>query len=178
MNSAPESPRRILFRASLSPHRSLSRPAFRRVMIAVTLFSFTVSTVTFLAGAWPVFGFMGLDVLLVYLALRASYRRARRSEVLELDDEALTVERTDIRGERRCWTLQPAWLRVDLAEPVDSGTPLLLRSHGRSLAVGALVGPDERRNVARDLRDALDWWRRPGARRSSQPFSPRTSRIE
>ena len=30
-----------------------------------------------LAGAWPVFGFFGLDVLLVYWAFRLNYRRAR-----------------------------------------------------------------------------------------------------
>ena len=37
-----------------------------------------------LLGAWPVFGFFGLDVLLLYLAFRANYRAAgptRRSTV-------------------------------------------------------------------------------------------------
>src|SRR5271168_1461053 len=118
MTQARDSPRRLLFRAHLKPHRSLSRRAFHRIMLAVTVFSVTVGTVTFFAGAWPVFGFMGLDIVLVYAALSVSYRRGRVSEVLELDEHALTVERTDPRGRRRSWRLPPAWLRVELAEPI------------------------------------------------------------
>src|ERR1700754_4811473 len=114
MSNGSESPRRLLFRAHLTPHRSLSRRAFRRVMVAVPLFSLTVSAVTFFAGAWPVFGFMGLDIALVYLAFRLSYRSGLVSETLELDEQMLTVERKDPRGTKRSWRLQPAWLKVEL----------------------------------------------------------------
>ncbi len=131
-------------------------------MLAVTLFSLCVSGVTFFAGAWPVFGFMGLDILLVYGALRVSYRRGRVSETLELDEHALTVERTDPRGRRSSWRLQPAWLRVELGEPVQPQTPVLLRLHGHALPVGLFLNPEQRRMVARDLRQALERWRRQG----------------
>ncbi len=161
MIDASENPRLVLFQAHLRPHRSLSRRAFRRIMLAVTLFSLTVSVGAFLAGAWPVFGFMGLDIALVWFALRLSYRRARVSEVLELDEHALTVERTDPRGQGKTWRLQPAWLRVDLAEPILPQTPVMLRSHGLELPIGVFLHPDQRRAVANDLRAALDRWRRP-----------------
>jgi uncharacterized membrane protein len=162
MTTGSESPRPLLFRAHLKPHRSLSRRAFRRVMVGVTLFSLAVSGVTFWAGAWPVFGFMGLDVALVYWALSISYRRGRVSEVLELDAQALTVERTDQHGHRRHWRLQPAWLRVELAEPILPQTPVVLRTHGETLPVGVFLHPEQRREIAAQLRDALDRWRRPG----------------
>jgi uncharacterized membrane protein len=161
MSENSETPRPLLFRAHLVPHRSLSRRAFRRVLFCVTSFSLTVSIVAFLAGAWPVFGFMGIDILLVYLALRVSYRRGRVSELLELDEQALTVERTDPRGRRHAWRLQPAWLRVELAEPILPQTPVILRSHGETLPIGVFLHPEQRRAVARDLRGALDLWRRP-----------------
>jgi uncharacterized membrane protein len=162
MSNGSESPRRLLFQAHLKPHRSLSRRAFRRVMIGVTLFSLTVSAVTFYAGAWPVFGFMGLDIALVYFALRISYRRGLVTETLELDEHALTVERTDPRGDSRRWQLQPAWLKVELAEPILPQTPVMLRSHGQSLPIGVFLHPKQRREIARDLRNALARWRRPG----------------
>jgi uncharacterized membrane protein len=162
MDNASDSPRRLLFQAHLTPHRSLSRRAFRRVMLGVTLFSVTVSTVAFFAGAWPVFGFMGLDILLVYFALSLSYRRARVSETLELDEEMLTVERVDTKGRGRQWRLQPAWLRVELAEPILPQTPVVLRSHGEELPIGVFLHPDQRREVASDLRAALTRWRKPG----------------
>ena len=162
MNTGSESPPPLLFRAHLKPHRSLSRQAFRRIMLGVTLFSLTVSGVTFWAGAWPVFGFMGLDVALVYLALHVNYRRGRLSEVLELDEHALTIERTDAAGRRRRWQLQPAWLKVELAQPILPQTPVMLRSHGQSLPVGAFLHPEQRREIAEQLSAALEHWRRPG----------------
>ena len=162
MSHGSESPRRLLFQAHLKPHRSLSRRAFRRVMLAVTLFSVTVSAVTFYAGAWPVFGFMGLDIVLVYVALSISYRRGLVTETLELDEHTLTVERTDPRGTSRLWRLQPAWLKVELAEPILPQTPVMLRSHGQSLPIGVFLHPKQRREIARDLRNALARWRRPG----------------
>ena len=162
MSNGSDSPRRLLFQAHLKPHRSLSRRAFRRVMIGVTLFSLTVSAVTFYAGAWPVFGFMGLDIALVYVALSISYRRGLVTETLELDEHALTVERTDPRGTNHKWRLQPAWLKVELAEPILPQTPVVLRSHGESLPIGVFLHPRQRREIARDLRSALARWRRPG----------------
>ena len=162
MEDQSESPRRLLFRAHLKPHRSLSRRGFRRMMLAVTAFSLTIGAVAFVAGAWPVPGFLGLDVALVYVVFRISYARARVSEVLELDEHALTVERTDVKGGHRSWRLQPAWLKVELHEPILPQTPVVLRTHGKSLPVGVFLHPDQRRQVARDLRGALDRWRRPG----------------
>lgn len=154
-----ESERNVLFRAHLTPHRSLSPKAFRRTMLVVGAISVLISTGLFLAGAWPAFGFLGLDILLVYVALRASYRSANRSETLELDEHALTVERNDGRAVAR-WSLQPAWLRVEL--PERSQAPVLLRSHGKTLGIGAFLSPEERQAVARELRTALERWRRPG----------------
>jgi uncharacterized membrane protein len=158
MTDTSESPRQILYRACLMPHRSLSRRAFRRVMLCVTLFSLTVSVVAFLAGAWPVFGFMGLDILLVFGALRLSYRRALVSEVLELDQDVLTVTRTDPHGRRQLWRLRPAWLRVELREPILPQTPVLLRSHGQELPIGVFLHPQQRRAVAAELGAALARW--------------------
>jgi uncharacterized membrane protein len=157
-----ESPRRLLFQAHLKPHRSLSQRHFRLMMALVIAFSVTVSAFAWFAGAWPVFGFMGLDVALVYLVFRISYRRALVSERVELDEQTLTVERVDPKGRSRCWRLQPAWLKVELHEPILPQTPVVLRSHGKSLPIGVFLHPEQRRQVAQDLRSALDRWRRPG----------------
>ena len=161
MTDMSESPRRLLFRAYLKPYRSLSQRHFRLMMALVILASLTISTFAYFAGAWPVFGFMELDIALVYLVFKISYRRARVSELLELDEQALTVERTDPKGHSRSWRLQPAWLKVELQEPILPQTPVVLRTHGNSLPIGVFLHPKQRREVARDLRNALDRWRRP-----------------
>jgi len=162
MTETSDSPQKILFQLHLTPHRSLSRRAFRRIMCGAGAFSLTIATGTYLAGAWPVFGFMGIDVLLVYLALRASYRSAKVTEIVRLDERALTVERRDARGYGRRWSFQPAWLRVELAEPILPATPVVLRSHGQSLPIAAFLSPAERRHVADEIARALARWRQPG----------------
>ena len=43
-----------------------------------------------LIGAWPVFGFLGLDVLLIYIAFRANFRAARAYEEVTVTATELT----------------------------------------------------------------------------------------
>src|SRR6202008_264359 len=149
----------IQFSAILLPHRSLSRKGFLVLMIAIGGVSFVSGAACIIAGAWPVMGFFGLDVLLVYVAFRLNYRSARRSETIRLADDAFTVERVDVRGERRMWRFQPFWLRVILEERDDEWNRLLLASHGRSLVIGAIVTAAARRELAASIRDALKRWR-------------------
>ena len=67
-----------LFSATITPHRSLGRKGFIIVMCAIGGISFIAGLVFLIAGAWPVMGFFGLDVLLVYWAFQRELpRRAR-----------------------------------------------------------------------------------------------------
>ena len=102
---------------------------------------------------------LGLDVGLVYLAFRLSYRSARQRETLRLADEELTVERVGIRGDRRLWRFQPFWVRVVFEEHLDESNRLVLTSHGKTLPIGTFLPPPMRREVAATLRDALRRWR-------------------
>ncbi len=148
------------YTAVLQPHRSLPPRGFTVLMLAVAGVSFAVSLGFVLHGAWPVTPFFGLDVALVYLAFRLSYRQARQREELRLGDDSLTVDRISIYGERRRWQFQPFWLRVRFEEQDEHTNRLVLSSHGRSLVVGSFLGPEERRGVARGLMEALRDWRR------------------
>lgn len=159
---SPDDPAAVLFRAVLYPHRSLSPAGFRRIMWAVGGLSLGTGLIFYLNGAWPIIGFMGIDVALLYWAFKASYRSARAHEMVELTDRALTVERVDPANRRQRWTLQPTWLRVNLDEPQRPGSQITLSSHGRHLVVGSFLSPEERKDFARALRDALERWRTGG----------------
>src|SRR6266849_5783460 len=149
----------VLFEARLSPHRSLSPAGFAIVMSALAAASFAVGVSFLMIGAWPVCGFFGLDVALLYLAFRISYRSARQHETLRLAGDQFTVERVSIRGERRLWQFQPFWLRVVLEERANESNRLLVASHGRSLVIGDFLPPPSRRDLAATLRQALARWR-------------------
>lgn len=144
----------------LRPHRSLTPAGFRALMALLVAFGAGSSLVFWLAGAWPVLGFVGIDVALVYLAFQLSYAAGRAYERVRLSPDALTVERVDRWGRRREIALQPHWLRVDVSE-APSG--LTLTSRGRSVAIASFLPPDELGEVANVIRAALVRLREPAA---------------
>jgi uncharacterized membrane protein len=155
----PAAPPPVFLDAVLAPHRSLPPTGFVAVMAIFGGISFIAGTIFVLRGAWPVMGFFGLDVALVYLAFRINYRSARRQERIRLVEDVLTVERIAVRGARSSWRFQPYWLRVTLEEKPDESNRLVISSHGRSLVLGSFLGAGERRSFAARLQDALARWR-------------------
>ena len=87
-----------LFSARLTPHRSLNRTGFLVVMAVVSVVSFAAGVVFLLMGAWPVFGFFGLDVLAIYWAFKISFRHAKAYEEVRLTPSELYVRRVSHRG--------------------------------------------------------------------------------
>jgi uncharacterized membrane protein len=143
------------FRAILHPHRSLGPTGFLILMSAIGGVSFVTGMVFLAMGAWPVFGFFGLDVALVYIAFRLNYRSGRLYEMVELTPEALTVTRVHPSGKRESFDFNPYWVRVRLAEGPQGRTELRLASHGRELALGRFLTDDERRDFSDALAGAL-----------------------
>ena len=149
----------VFFERVLLPHRSLPPRGFNILMLVLGLISVAVGIGFVSIGAWPVCGFFGLDVALIYLAFRLNYRSARRREILRLADDDFTVERIDVYGERLIWHFQPFWLRVILLERPDESNRLLLASHGRTLPIADFLGAPMRRELAETLRGVLSRWR-------------------
>jgi uncharacterized membrane protein len=156
--AAPERP--PVFDIELKPYRSLGPRGFAVLIGFVALGNLGAGVAFWLIGAWPVFAFCGLDLLLVWLAFKFSYRQQRAREFIRLDDTALEVRRVDIQGREKVWRLQPYWLRVE-CDAEDESANLRLWSHGRALTLGAFLSPDERRRLAEGLREALWRWRQP-----------------
>jgi uncharacterized membrane protein len=149
------------FRALLTPHRSLGPTGFLVLMAALAGISFITGLVFFLAGAWPVMGFFGLDVLLVYIAFKVSYRSAAAYEQVTMTPSTLTVRKVSHRGKVAEWTLNPVWVRLQREENEEFGLErLFLVSHGRRLPVATFLGPEENANFASALLAALGEARR------------------
>lgn len=143
------------FRAVLTPHRSLGPRGFLLLMAFISTVSFVTGLAFYMIGAWPVLGFFGLDVLIIYIAFRLNYRAGRQSETIEITPDALTLTRQRSSGRPEQFTFNPYWTRVELAEGKDGRTMLSLRHHERALPFGVFLNDDERREVAHMLRDAL-----------------------
>jgi uncharacterized membrane protein len=145
-----------LFSAIITPHRSLSGTGFVLVMALVGGMSFIGGMFFFLLGAWPVVGFLGLDVLLVYWAFRANYRAAAAFEEVTVTPSELRLRRVSHRGKIAEWTLNPIWTQLQRETHEEFGLlGLFLVSRGRKFAIGGFLSPKERESFATALSAAL-----------------------
>lgn len=143
------------FSAILTPYRSLPPRGFLILMAAIGTVSFAAGFAFYLMGAWPVLGFFGLDVLLIYVAFRLNYRAGRLYETIDLTDDALVVKRVRPSGRTESWTFNPYWVSLDLAERVGQCAELSLSSHGRRLVFGRFLAESEKKEFADALAGAL-----------------------
>jgi uncharacterized membrane protein len=119
--------------------------------------SFVSGIMFFIAGAWPVFGFFGLDVALLYFAFRINYRSADAYEEVTVTPSTLTVRKVSHRGAAREWQLNPLWVRLDKVTHEEYGIErLLLVSRGKQLVIANFLGPDEKASFAAALGNALN----------------------
>lgn len=146
-----------VYAVTLAPHRSLSQRGFLLVMLAIGLTSF-VSGFTFLAmGAWPIFGFFGLDVLIIYLAFRANFRQARAREYIRVTPSLVEVRRVPAKGRERTIRLNPFWTRLWREDDEEHGTlDVALISGRETVPVGRFLGPMQKAALATDLAEALN----------------------
>ncbi|MEA2920229.1 MAG: hypothetical protein QOF07_192 [Bradyrhizobium sp.] len=157
----PELPQPELFSALLTPHRSLSHTGFLVLMGFISAVSFAAGVAFWLMGAWPVFGFFGLDVLAIYWAFRINFRHARAIEEIRVTPSELHLRRVSHRGHVVEFVLNPLWVQLDQEVHEEFGVmKLYLMSKGRRVAVGSFLGPDEKASFAKALNAALQAARR------------------
>jgi uncharacterized membrane protein len=149
------------FAAVLTPHRSLSPKGFAVLMTLVCIVSFGTGLLFYLLGAWPVIGFMGIDVALIYIAFKLNYRAARLYETVDLTRNALTVTRVQPSGKAQSWSFNPYWVRLDLEERIGRSSELSIASHGKRLVFATFLTDPEREDFAQALSKALSANRAP-----------------
>jgi uncharacterized membrane protein len=157
----PDTAEPKLFSALLTPHRSLNRTGFLVLMGFLSVISFAAGIAFLLMGAWPVFGFFGLDVLLVYWAFRVNFSRAKATEEISVTPSELRVRRVSHRGHVAEWVLNPLWVQLDQKIHAEFGIEeLYLVSKGRRVAIASFLGPDEKASFVKALTAALQAARR------------------
>lgn len=145
-----------IFRALLTPHRSLGRRGFLVLMGVLAGISLGVGAFFLSIGAWPVFGFFGLDVVLVYVAFRLNYRAARAREEVSISRTAVDIVQVAPSGRARSHRFNPFWTRFRVARHDEIGiTAMAVEGEGRRVSIGAFLNPDDRESFATAFGRAL-----------------------
>ena len=146
-----------VWQATLTPHRSLSRQGFLVLMGLVIAINLVVAGMFVALGAWPIGGFAGLDVLLLWWAFKVNFADARKLERISITEHELVLDRLSERHPPEQQRFVRRWVRVELEEDRERELigSLLLISGRTQIAVGEFLAPEERRTLASALKSAL-----------------------
>lgn len=152
----PELADQPAFHAVLTPHRSLGARGFR-ILMSILICSWVFAGIVFVAmGAWPIFGFFGLDILAIYVAFRLNYRSARQREEVRLSRHELTIRRTEVSGRTLSSRFNPFWTKLHIAKhPYAGVTAIAVASRGKQVSIGDFLNPEDRASFATAFGQAL-----------------------
>jgi uncharacterized membrane protein len=152
----------ILFEAVTKPPAPLSARGLRLLCVLAALAAAVPAIVFTLMGAWPVLGFLGLEVAVV-LGLVAAHRRWSQAAVesVRLTEGRLLIRRADGRGRQESAELEAYWTQVTLEERPGAVPVLTASARGRSAEIGRFLAETEKRALADALQAALRRYRNP-----------------
>ena len=159
--SSPQKPKFIQV-LTIWPHRSLSNRGFTIVMSVLASLAICIGVGFFMLGAWPVIGFLGLEVLIVWGAFKLNYRAAKQHQKLTATEHELIVENVAPTGKTDIVCMSTDWLRVEVtpkAPPEMSARyrqRIFVTSHGRRAEIGSFLHPVETPGLATELSTMLE----------------------
>jgi uncharacterized membrane protein len=140
---------RPLFTAILRPHRSLTPRGLAFVIGLTALAGLLISLPFYLMGAWPIVGFMGVDVALIALAFRINAAEGRNEEQIFLSRVHLLIRNLSWRGAIREAEFNPRWSRMEREDHPEFGLERLSVVQGRArLEVARCLGREDRAEFA------------------------------
>ena len=144
------------WRFVLAPNRSASWAQIQRFFGLIAGVSAAIAVTFSFMGFWPVLPFAGAELALLWYCFYLNATKGLESEVIDINDRTVDVER-GMRTVQQRWKFPRAWTRVQLlAAPARlHPSQLLLRSHGKTVRLGAFLTEDERHGVAKELRSVL-----------------------
>lgn len=137
------------------PNQSLSAAGRKLLFVVTAVGSSGIAFAFSYFGAWPVIPFAGLELALLWWALRRSESTADDFERITLESGQLTIEsRRGALLERH--EFQPYWARLQYVKPPGENIHrLLIRSHGKEIEVGSLLTEEQKMALAEELKQNL-----------------------
>ena len=124
-------------------------------MLSLGFISFIAGITFMLKGAWPVFGFFGLDVLLVYVFFKINFRSGRKKEIIILTKNKLIIEFYDEKKFLKRHYLDPNWIKINLIKIKNEISKLKITSKNKSIVIGSFLRHEEKIDVVKSLEKAL-----------------------
>jgi len=151
----------------LWPSRSLSRGGLRVFLLLLALCfgvfflmtatapGSTVSRPGLAAVLLMIIPFIIVVFGCVVWAFAANNKDGRYIERLHFDGDRLVIEAEHPKRPSKRWEFQPYWTRVMVRTTRQVENQLILRQQDRAVAIGGFLTPEERTDLAEEIRTAL-----------------------
>lgn len=126
---------------------------FSAAILALSLYSMLFGE--HMSQAVPIFGFLGLDIAALWLALRVIRKRANEQTRLVVTADTIEMHHRDPKGAEKHASVPSAFARVELDTPVRPTSWLRIEHGQTAYVIGRFLTPAERVSLAEALRDAL-----------------------
>lgn len=145
-------PATLYMDALITPNQSLSRTGFFWLIGMLVLFNLMIAAFLLVIGAFPVPIFLGMDIVGVLIAFRASYRGGRQAERVQVFADEVRVSHQIGASARTVWSSPTAFTRVSVDARGEHEARVRLHLSQRVLTIARALSPPERESFA----DALD----------------------
>lgn len=146
-----------LFAAQLTPHRAMSPRAVRWVIAFVAVLASIPGILFYTLGAWPIVGFLGLDVAALWWAMSTNLKGGEAFEEITLWPDELHIRQVSAKGVEHIEAFNPFWVkfisRQDQAN--EYVTSLQIAHRGVTLEIGAFLTPDDKKSFSQIFGNAL-----------------------
>jgi uncharacterized membrane protein len=151
----------------LEPNRSSSRRGLIAFFLVLSSWSLAVAAASAAQGNVFAPFFALFELTAVALCLALVFRGMSRQETVRVGRDGVVVAGTGHAGEVRFDTY---WVRLWRESDANGAgrRRLLLASHGRTVEVGSFLADDERQQLERQLRRAIDAQRGSGPSRTDK----------
>ena len=141
---------------TLWPYRSLSPEGFRVILgITAAGLALPLLALAHTGAALALAPYAALALFALWAFIKLSYRSGRVTEVLRLWPDAIAVERREPWGRVRRWNANPYWVDIEMTDTKAVQSYLTLRGNGRTIELGAFLTPEERIELADQLRTRI-----------------------
>ena len=137
-----------IFYKRLSPQNSLTSAGAKILLLGFSGCGLFISVGFILSGAWPVFGFMVVDIVLLCFALRLIFKKASFAQEITITNQSIKVK---FFNGKTCWktvSFNPYWTMVDFSIFRNQKSILVFRSRGQFMEIAEFMGLKDKRRLA------------------------------
>ena len=129
-------------------NQSLTTRGLYILMFFITIPASYIGISFYVLGAWPVLGFMGFEILLIYIAFKILFYKNKFYEHIILDSEKLNILFKKKNKIIKKIELEPTWVQVKIEKIYENEDTLIVSSHGKKIILANYLIPEERLKLA------------------------------